>query len=239
MAPGQMLNLLFLLFIVRAGAQDPQHLEVNGAVGGVAFLTPPGPQNPSEYSRIHWRWKKRVTIASRQRGQEPRYPQSRFRGRLELLENNTLKMSDLRVEDSSDFHLYLQDDTGRESIEGVRLRVYDLVPKPQVGATTTGDSWQCNATLSCSVALEGVTYEWIPAQKLPRNRGPVLSVSFNPTVETYVCRVSNAVSSNSAALTFRPPCTWTGESSSVSGATPSALVALGHLVLLFLLLLVA
>ncbi|XP_016161305.1 PREDICTED: CD48 antigen-like, partial [Ficedula albicollis] len=85
----------------------------------------------------------------------------------------------------------------------------DLVPKPHVGATTSGDAQQCNATLNCSVSLQGVTYEWIPLQNLPRNDGPVLSVSFNPAVETYVCRVSNPVSSNNASLTYRPPCSWT------------------------------
>ncbi|XP_016159456.1 PREDICTED: CD48 antigen-like [Ficedula albicollis] len=87
--------------------------------------------------------------------------------------------------------------------------VQDLVPKPHVGATTSGDAQQCNATLNCSVSLQGVTYEWIPLQNLPRNDGPVLSVSFNPAVETYVCRVSNPVSSNNASLTYRPPCSWT------------------------------
>ncbi|XP_056365985.1 CD48 antigen isoform X3 [Oenanthe melanoleuca] len=239
MVLGLKLNLPFLLFIVQAWAQEPQPLEVNGAVGGVAFLNPHSPQDPLEYSQIHWRWKNQVTIAIRKQGQEPRYPQSRFWGRLELFDNHTLKMSNLSLGDSSEYSLYLEDDTGKESVQRVRLRVYDLVPKPHVGATTSGDARQCNATLSCSVPLQGVTYEWIPHQKLSRNDGPVLSVSFNPAVETYVCRVSNPVSSNNASLTYRPPCSWTGESSSVTCATPSALVALGHLVLLFLLLPVA
>ncbi|XP_005058950.1 PREDICTED: CD48 antigen isoform X3 [Ficedula albicollis] len=198
----------FLGFLA-ARAQEPQALEVNGAVGGVAFLNPRSPQDPSQYSQIHWRWENQVTIASWKRGQEPMYPKSRFLGRLELLDNHTLKMSDLSVGDSSEYRLYLEDDTGKESVQRVRLRVY------------------------------GVTYEWIPLQNLPRNDGPVLSVSFNPAVETYVCRVSNPVSSNNASLTYRPPCSWTGESSSVTCATPSALVTLGHLVLLFLLLPVA
>lgn len=238
MAPGLTLNLLFLLFIVQAWAQELQPLVVNGAVGGVALLTPHSPRNLSEYSWIHWRWDNRVTIASWQWGQQPRYPRSRFWGRLELLENLTLEMRELQLGDSGDFQLYLQEDTGRESVESVRLRVYDLVPKPRVGATTSssGDAQLCNATLTCSVALEGVTYEWIPPQKVPGSGGPVLSVSFDPAVETYVCRVSNAVSSNNASLTYRPPCSWTGESSSVTCATPSALLALGHLTLLFLLL---
>ncbi|XP_005058949.1 PREDICTED: CD48 antigen isoform X2 [Ficedula albicollis] len=239
MVLGLTLNLLFLFFIVQARAQEPQALEVNGAVGGVAFLNPRSPQDPSQYSQIHWRWENQVTIASWKRGQEPMYPKSRFLGRLELLDNHTLKMSDLSVGDSSEYRLYLEDDTGKESVQRVRLRVYDLVPKPHVGATTSGDAQQCNATLNCSVSLQGVTYEWIPLQNLPRNDGPVLSVSFNPAVETYVCRVSNPVSSNNASLTYRPPCSWTGESSSVTCATPSALVTLGHLVLLFLLLPVA
>ncbi|XP_056365984.1 CD48 antigen isoform X2 [Oenanthe melanoleuca] len=124
MVLGLKLNLPFLLFIVQAWAQEPQPLEVNGAVGGVAFLNPHSPQDPLEYSQIHWRWKNQVTIAIRKQGQEPRYPQSRFWGRLELFDNHTLKMSNLSLGDSSEYSLYLEDDTGKESVQRVRLRVY-------------------------------------------------------------------------------------------------------------------
>ncbi|RLV64407.1 hypothetical protein DV515_00017525 [Chloebia gouldiae] len=241
MAPGLTLNLLLfvvllLLFPAQAWAGEPQTLQVTGAVGGVALLNPRGPPDPLEYSQIHWRWENQLRIASWRRGERPSYPQSRFRDRLELLDNVTLRMSHLGLEDSGDYHLYLEDDVGRESVEKVHLKVYDLVPKPRVAATTNGDPRQCNATLSCSVALQGVTYEWIPPQKLLMKAGPVLKVSSNPTVETYVCKVSNPVSSSNASLTFRPPCSWTGESSSVTCATPSSRVALGAFILLFLLL---
>ncbi|XP_066424140.1 CD48 antigen-like [Molothrus aeneus] len=249
MAPGLALNLLLLLFLrsllfaVPAQAQEPQRLEVTGAVGGVAFLNPQRPQNPSKYSQIHWRWQNQLRIAIQKRGEQPRYPQRRFEGRLELQEDGALRMSNLSLEDSGEYQLYLEDDTGRESVQRVLLSVYGLVPKPRVTATTSGDPQVCNTTLSCSVALQGVTYEWIPPQKPLAKEGPVLEVSINPAVETYVCKVSNPVSSSTASLTFRRPCTWTDESSSSSSpaacATPSALVALGHLVLLFLLLTVA
>ncbi|XP_050840483.1 SLAM family member 8 isoform X2 [Serinus canaria] len=242
MAPGLVLNLLlfllFLLFATPARAEEAPPSEVSGAVGGVALLNPRGPQNPSEFSQIHWRWQNQLRIAGRQRGEQPQYPPSRFGGRLELLANGTLRMSPLSLGDSGEYRLYLEDDTGRESVQRVLLRVYALVPKPRVTATTSGDPQVCNATLSCSVALQGVTYEWIPPQKVVRKEGPVLEVSINPAVETYVCKVSNPVSSSSASLTFRRPCTWTEESSSAaSRATPSAPVALGHLLLLLLLLL--
>ncbi|XP_039571234.1 SLAM family member 8-like [Passer montanus] len=241
MALGLALNLLLfpLFFTTPAWTEEPPPLEVTGAVGGVAFLNPRSPQNPFKYSQIHWRWENHLRIAVRKWGEEPTYPPSRFRGRLELLDNGTLQMSPLGLGDSGEYHLYVEDDTGRESIEKVQLKVYELVPKPLVTVTTNGDPQQCNATLSCSVGLQGVTYEWIPPPKALVKEGPVLEVSFNPTVDTYVCKVSNPVSSSSASLTFRHPCSWTDESSSVTRATPSALVALGHLVLLFLLLAVA
>ncbi|XP_059727019.1 CD48 antigen-like isoform X1 [Haemorhous mexicanus] len=227
-------------FFLAAWTEEPPPLKVTGAVGGVVFLNPQNPQNPSKYSQIHWRWENQLRIASRERGEQPRYPQSRFGGRLELLANGTLRMSRLSLGDSGEYRLHLEDDTGRESVQRVLLRVYDLVPKPRVTATTSGDSEVCNTTLNCSVALEGVTYEWIPPQKLVMKEGPILEVSINPTVETYVCKVSNPVSSSNASLTFRPPCSWTDESSSsATCAAPRALVALGHLVLLFLLLTVA
>uniref|UniRef100_A0A8C5IKT6 Immunoglobulin domain-containing protein n=1 Tax=Junco hyemalis TaxID=40217 RepID=A0A8C5IKT6_JUNHY len=111
-------------FFLAARAQEPQPLEVTGAVGGVALLNPKTPQNPSEYSQIHWRWKNQLRIATLKRGEKPRYPQSRFEGRLELLENGTLRMSNLNLGDSGEFRLYLEDDTGRESVQRVLLRVY-------------------------------------------------------------------------------------------------------------------
>lgn len=113
-------------------------MEVNGAVGGVALLNPRSPQDPSEYSQIHWRWENKVTIASRKRGQEPRYPESRFGRRLELFENHTLKMRELSIGDSSEFHLYLEDDTGRESVQTVRLRVYSESGDRDVSPSATG-----------------------------------------------------------------------------------------------------
>ncbi|XP_030821312.1 SLAM family member 9-like [Camarhynchus parvulus] len=245
MAPGLALNLLifllFLLFTAPAWAQGPQSSEVAGAVGGVALLNPQSLQNPSKFSQIHWRWQNQLKIASWKKGEQPMYLQGRFEGRLELLENGTLRMSNLSLGDGGEYRLYLEEDTGRESVHRVLLRVYDLVPKPRVTATTNGDPQVCNTTLSCSVALPGVTYEWIPPQKAPMKEGPVLEVSVSPAVETYVCRVSNPVSSSNASLTLRRPCSWTDESSSSSSsaacAMPSAPAALGHLVLLVLLFL--
>ncbi|XP_041876484.1 SLAM family member 8 [Corvus kubaryi] len=243
MAPGPVLNLLFLLLLRAAGLawpQEAQRSEVTGAVGGVAFLNSHTSLNPSKYSQIHWRWKNQVKIAIQRRGEKAEYPQSLLKERLELFENYTLKISHLRVGDSSEYRLYLEDDSGKENVERILLKVYDLVPKPKVSAVTNGDSQRCDAILNCSVALQEVTYEWIPPQKLPMKGDPVLRVSFDPKVETYVCKVSNPVSSNNASLTYRHPCSWTGESSSVTSCpTPGALVALGHLILLFLLLAMA
>ncbi|XP_057898875.1 CD48 antigen isoform X2 [Melospiza georgiana] len=230
--------LLSLLFATPARAQEPQPMEVAGAVGGVALLTPQRPQNPSEYSQIHWRWQTRLRIAILKRGELPSYPQTRFEGRLELMDNGILRMSNLNLEDSGEFRLYREDDTGRESVQRVLLRVYDLVSKPRVMATTNGDPQVCNTTLNCSVALQGVTYEWILPQKAPMKQGPFLEVS-NPAADTYVCKVSNPVSSSNASLTLRRPCSWTESSSSSIHTTHNALLALGHLVLLFLLLTVA
>ncbi|XP_014117381.1 PREDICTED: SLAM family member 8 [Pseudopodoces humilis] len=232
MAPGSTPSF-FLLLVARAWAQEAAPLEVTGAVGGAAFLSPRGPQNPSDYSQIHWRWENRVRIAGWKRGEEPGYPQSRFWGRLELLGNHTLKLGHLRRGDSGEFQLYREDDAGKESVEEFLLKVYDLVPKPHVTATPAGDPGQCKVTLRCSVDLQGVTYEWIPPQRLLVEDGPVLSVSFSPEGETFTCKVSNAVSSNNASLTFRQPCGWTDGSSSLTCATPS----LGNLLLLLLLFL--
>ncbi|XP_017694120.1 PREDICTED: CD48 antigen [Lepidothrix coronata] len=120
----------------------------------------------------------------------------------------------------------------------IPLPLPDVVPKPTVRVTVTqDDDQQCNATLECSVGLPEVTYEWIPPRQvlLEGVGGPVQKVSFNPSEGTYVCKVSNPASSNSASLTYRHPCSWTGESSTASSCTATGgLLVLGHLLLLFL-----
>uniref|UniRef100_A0A8C3MNT4 Uncharacterized protein n=1 Tax=Geospiza parvula TaxID=87175 RepID=A0A8C3MNT4_GEOPR len=227
-------------FVLAAWAQGPQSSEVAGAVGGVALLNPQSLQNPSKFSQIHWRWQNQLKIASWKKGEQPMYLQGRFEGRLELLENGTLRMSNLSLGDGGSGSTGC---TWRRTRAGRASTGSYLVPKPRVTATTNGDPQVCNTTLSCSVALPGVTYEWIPPQKAPMKEGPVLEVSVSPAVETYVCRVSNPVSSSNASLTLRRPCSWTGAARAGLGAgvSPEGLggapAALGHLVLLVLLFL--
>ncbi|KAM6190490.1 CD48 antigen-like [Sarcoramphus papa] len=236
MAAGFTMVLFFLLFIMQAWARRGQS-EVVGVVRGVALLSPSW-QNQTSYHRIHWRRNNSVKIASRDGRMKVQYPSSTYKGRLELFLNNTLKISYLQKNDSSMYQVYLEDEVGKEHIEDVLLTVYDLVPKPTVNAKVIGgDPAWCKATLECSVGLEGVTYEWIPPSKvvLEGTGASKQHVSFDPWIETYICKVSNPVSSNNASLTYRHPCSWTGESSSAASCTTSGvLVALGHL-LLFLL----
>lgn len=68
----------------------------------------------------------------------------------------------------------------------------------------------CKVTLNCSVALEDVTYEWLPPERVTSNRGGKLSVSFNPLVEVYTCVVRNRVSMNRSQLIYKHPCSWEG-----------------------------
>lgn len=93
------------------------------------------------------------------------------------------------------------------------LPLADPVPKPTVKAKVIRDEPAlCKVALECSVGLEGVTYEWIPPRKLLLNGsgGSEQLVSFNPSTETYICKVSNPVSSNYASLTYKHPCSWIG-----------------------------
>ncbi|KAM6039705.1 CD48 antigen-like [Chlamydotis macqueenii] len=230
--------LLFLfLFTMQAGAQQHPPSEVVGAVHGVVYLSP-SLEKQASYHQIHWRRRNSLIIASRNSKGKVHYPNTPYKDRVELFPNHTLKISRLQKNDSSTYQVYLEDGVGTEHIETINLMVYELVPKPAVKARVTKDELaRCEATLECAVGLEGVTYEWIPPSKLPLGAAsaPEQHVSFNPGRETYVCKVSNPVSSNNASLTYTPPCSWTGEPSAAASHTISVLVALGHLLLPLLL----
>ncbi|XP_042640418.1 CD48 antigen-like isoform X2 [Tyto alba] len=227
-----------LLFLSTQAWAQHGPLKVVGAVHEVVYLSP-SLKNQKPYHQIHWRRNNSVKIASRDSRSKVQYPNSTYKGRLELFPNNTLKISHLQKSDSSMYQVYLEDEVGEEHIENILLTVYDLVPKPTVNVKVVRDdlTW-CKATLECSVGLEGVTYEWISPSKLPLEGvgASVQHVSFDPSTETYICKVSNPVSSNNASLTYRHPCSWAGESSAASScATTSVLMALGHHLLLLLL----
>ncbi|KAM9515137.1 CD48 antigen-like [Guaruba guarouba] len=227
---GLTMVLLFFLCITQASQahQEPSS-EVVGAIHGVAYLSP-SLQSKISYHEVHWRRNDTLKLASRDGSGEVWYRNNSYRGRLELFSNNTLKISCLQKNDSSIYQLYMEDETGKGLIESVLLTVYELVPKPTVNARVIrGDLEQCEVTLECSVGLEGVTYEWISHSKIQWNRISTseLHVSLSSSPYTYTCKASNPVSSNNASLIYRPPCSWTGESSSaVSCTTTSALVAL-------------
>ncbi|XP_075580641.1 CD48 antigen-like [Pelecanus crispus] len=237
MAAGLKTVLLFLLFITQAWAQQSPSSTVNGTVHGVVYLSP-SVQNQTSYPRMHWRHNDLTKIAIREGGQHVEYPSNIYKGRLELFSNNTLKISNLQKSDSGRYYVYLEDEKGNEHIENILLKVYDLVPKPTVSAKVVKKDLQgCKTILKCSVEVEDVTYEWISPQKLllEHVHASELSVS-SPLTGTYTCKVSNPVSSNSALLLYKQPCSWTGESSAAAScATTSVLVALGHLLLLFFL----
>ncbi|XP_051497065.1 CD48 antigen [Apus apus] len=229
-------RFFFLLFIMPAWARHHPSSEVVGAVGGVAYLSPTVPHQT--YHRTQWRRNNSVQIANWDGGEKVHYLARSYQGRLELFPNHTLKISPLQKSDSSIYQVYLEDEEGEEHIEDIHLKVYELVPQPTVKANVTrNDPSRCQATLVCSVGLEEVTYEWIPPRKLSLEgtNAPQLGVSFKPSEETYICKVSNPVSSNSSSLTYRPPCSWTGESSAAASFTTNVLVALGYPLVLLLL----
>ncbi|XP_035202508.1 CD48 antigen [Oxyura jamaicensis] len=232
-------ELLFIFFIVQARVQAASSQAV-GVVGGVVYLSPPPQSQNTTYHQSHWRCGTSLKVAIHENGTAVRYPNGPFKGRLWLFSNNTLKISGLQKNDSNIYWLYLEDEVGNEHTDRVSLKVYDVVPKPTVRAIVNEDTpEQCEVTLECSVPLEDVTYEWIPPRGVMQTTSnSTLPLSFNPSLEIYTCRASNPMSSSSAQLTRRHPCSWTAESSAVTTATkPSMLMLLGHLLLLFFALL--
>ncbi|XP_038023753.2 CD48 antigen-like isoform X1 [Anas platyrhynchos] len=238
MAVGLAAELLFIFSVVRAQVQEASS-QVVGVVGGVVYLSPPPQTQTTTYHQSHWRYGSSLKIAINENGKGVQYPNGPFKDRLKLFPNNTLKISSLLKNDSNTYRVYLEDVAGKEDTYRISLKVYDVVPKPTVKAIVHGNNPEhCNVTLKCWVQMEDVTYEWMPPSRVmpvgSNSTNGTLPLSFNPSLETYTCRASNPVSSSSARLTRRHPCSWTAESSAVSTATKtSMLMLLGHLLLLF------
>ncbi|XP_068518969.1 CD48 antigen-like isoform X1 [Anas acuta] len=263
MAVGLASELLFFFSIVQAQVQEASS-QVVGVVGGVVYLSPPPQTQTTTFHQSHWRYGISLKIAINENGKGVQYPNGPFKDRLKLFPNNTLKISSLLKNDSNTYRVYLEDVAGKEDTYSVSLKVYgepggwwsqhpswdsvgcdipvplaDVVPKPTVRAIVNGDNPEhCDVTLECWVQLEDVTYEWMPPSRVmpvgSNSTNGIVPLSFNPSLETYTCRASNPVSSSSARLTRRHPCSWTAESSAVSTATKtSMLMLLGHLLLLF------
>ncbi|XP_009862994.1 PREDICTED: signaling lymphocytic activation molecule-like [Apaloderma vittatum] len=184
MAMAQRSAVLLFLFVTRGWAhQSP--LEVVGALHGVAYLSPSQQENIT-YHQVHWRRNHTLKIASRDSEKILTYPSAAYKGRLELFPNNTLKISSLGKNDSNLYQVYLENDRGEEHVEDIHLTVYDLVPKPMVEANVTKSPLPVEAGVS----------RW--------------GITSAPSAQTYICKVSNPVSSNNASLSYRPPCSWTG-----------------------------
>lgn len=92
-----------------------------GAVHGVAYLSP---SSQSIFYQSHWRRNNAVKIASRDGSGRVWYPNSPYKGRLELFPNNTLKISHLQKNDSSTYQVYLEDEVGKEHVDDILLTVY-------------------------------------------------------------------------------------------------------------------
>ncbi|XP_071884140.1 CD48 antigen-like isoform X3 [Anas platyrhynchos] len=238
MAVGLAAELLFIFSIVQARVQEASSQAV-GVVGGVVYLSPPLQTQKTTYHQNHWRYGSSLKVAIHENGRVVRYPNGPFKDRLKLFPNNTLKISSLQKNDSNTYTVYLEDVAGKEDTYSVSLKVYDVVPKPTMNVIVHGNKPEhCDVTLECWVQLEDVTYEWMPPSRVmpvgSNSTNGTLPLSFNPSLETYTCRASNPVSSSSARLTRRHPCSWTAESSAVPTATKtSMLMLLGHLLLLF------
>ncbi|XP_032060182.1 CD48 antigen-like [Aythya fuligula] len=238
MVVGLAAELLFIFSIAQAQVQASSPKAV-GVVGGVVYLSPPPQTQTTTYHQSHWRCGSSLKVAIHENGRGIRYPNGPFKDRLELFPNNTLKISCLQKNDSNIYWVYLEDKAGTEHTYSIYLKVYDVVPKPTVRAIVNEDDPErCSVTLECWVQLEDVTYEWMPASRVvpggSKGTNSTLPLSFNPSLETYTCRASNPVSSSSAQLTRRHPCSWTAESSAVPTATKtSMLMLLGHLLLFF------
>lgn len=102
---------------------EQRQAEVVGAVHGEALLSC-SLQNLLSVHQVHWRRNHSLKVASRDSSRRVQYPNSPYRDRLQLLPNDSLRISDLRRSDSSTYQVYLEDEMGQEYVESILLTVY-------------------------------------------------------------------------------------------------------------------
>nr|XP_009673277.1 PREDICTED: uncharacterized protein LOC104144155 isoform X2 [Struthio camelus australis] len=112
-----------LLFLLWQAVVESSQGTVSGAIDGVVNLSP-GLQNQTLYYQIYWCYESSQKIAIQKSSGAPHYPDSTFRGRLQLFPNYTLQISYLQKSDSGTYWVYLEDKAGKEHGESIRLTVH-------------------------------------------------------------------------------------------------------------------
>ncbi|XP_022346628.1 SLAM family member 8 isoform X1 [Enhydra lutris kenyoni] len=192
--------------------------QVHGQVGGSVLLVAERPAGFQVREAI-WRslWPSEELLATFFRGTPETLYRSRFLGRAQLHSNLSLELRPLESGDSGNFSLLLVDTGGRSRTQVLRLKVYDVVPRPvvQVFIAVPGEAQPpktCQVFLSCwAPNISDITYSWrregtIDFGMEPSDLftdGQVLRVSLGPGDKstTYSCIVSNPVSWDLATVT--------------------------------------
>ncbi|XP_064031893.1 SLAM family member 9-like isoform X2 [Pogoniulus pusillus] len=232
--------LLLLLLLALGSAPEllfgqarAQPQQVNGILGGSALLSPLLPPNKT-VKEIEWSFSAGAgaTIQVAEFGPsgfERPDPRDRFKERLEMLSNMTLRIRSLERGDSGVYGARIKLQPALVEDQSFNLTVYESVPSPRTRSQLLASTVEwCNLTLQCQGAGKGaVNVTWqrdSAARGLPTDRhqlspdGTTLRVALPPAAAnvTYACTVSNPADQKVVLFDLQSICQGGGGQSSFS-----------------------
>ncbi|RXM93034.1 T-lymphocyte surface antigen Ly-9 [Acipenser ruthenus] len=192
-------------FHVLTGQLVPQ--QVKGIVGE-SFTFPVEIPNLQPDTKLYWRYGSEGPheLLARIQNWKIDVIVDRFEGRLQL-DNNSLRISELKIEDSSFYQV--EEFTGNGFIKRFQLSVYNPVPIPHV-QKLSGSEVQSNemiCILLCSVQNStALTVSWIRDGESLHTPQLVLRVNTAEYNVNYTCVASNPVSNQTVTVTPSQNC---------------------------------
>ncbi|XP_059828810.1 SLAM family member 5-like [Hypanus sabinus] len=151
-------NCAFVLaiYLARTGASPAI---VNGTLGHSVSLLPSIPVR-QDLDEVVWRRLSPIKKIARYSQGSIKYFNTNHNNRITLHSGNfSLEIHDLRKEDADEYEVIVTErDSGKERLEHIQLKVYELVSGANIIVQTTGI---CNLTLTCTVTSgDPTSFKW-------------------------------------------------------------------------------
>ncbi|XP_059827465.1 SLAM family member 5-like [Hypanus sabinus] len=207
-------NCAFVLaiFLARTGASPAI---VNGVLGQSVSLFPSIPVR-QDMDEVVWRRLSPIKKIAQYSQGSIKYFNTSHNNQITLHSGNfSLEIHDLRKEDADEYEVIVTErDSGKERLEHIQLKVYELVSGANITVQTTGI---CNLTLTCTVTSGDPTSFkwWWEGETLVNDStrhiwvlGNMLEVHHTAEVKdaVYKCEARNPISNGKAEIQLKDIC---------------------------------